>query len=154
MGMIDPALYWLMIGVMLFFLELAVPGFVLFFFAFGAMVTALVAWLTSISIALQLALFISVSLGSLFSLRNIIQSKLITPNSTAEEEEGEEKGEDVMQAIPGEKGVVSVTIAPPAEGRIKYSGAFWRATADEKIEEGEFVTIVGQKDLVIQVEKV
>ena len=62
--------------------------------------------------------------------------------------------EDVMRAVPGDKGVVSMTIAPPAEGRIKYSGTSWRASADEKIEEGEIVAIVRQKDLVIHVEKV
>jgi inner membrane protein len=48
-----------------------------------------------------------------------------------------------------------VTIAaPPAEGRVKYSGTSWRAIAEEEIEEGEIVTIVCQKNLVLQVEKV
>ncbi len=150
MGMIDPALYWLIIGVMLFFLELAVPGFILFFFALGALATALVAWLSPISLAWQLALFILASLVSLLGLRNVIQSKMMGSNSPTEEG----KDEDVMHAIPGEKGVVSMTIASPAEGRIKYSGTSWRATADEKIEEGEIVAIIRQKDLVIHVEKV
>jgi membrane protein implicated in regulation of membrane protease activity len=149
MGMIDPALYWLIIGVMLFFLELAVPGFILFFFALGALVTALVAWLSPISLVWQLGLFIAASLVSLLSLRNIIQKKLIAPASDAGDED-----EDVLLAVSGEKGVVSMTIAPPAEGRIKYAGTSWRAMADEKIEEGEIVTIVRQKGLIIHVEKV
>jgi membrane protein implicated in regulation of membrane protease activity len=149
MGMIDPALYWLIIGVMLFFLELAVPGFILFFFALGALVTALVAWLSPISLVWQLGLFIAASLVSLLSLRNIIQKKLIAPASDAGDED-----EDVLLAVSGENGVVSMTIAPPAEGRIKYAGTSWRAMADEKIEEGEIVTIVRQKGLIIHVEKV
>jgi membrane protein implicated in regulation of membrane protease activity len=149
MGMIDPALYWLIIGVMLFFLELAMPGFILFFFALGALVTALVAWLSPISLVWQLGLFIAASLVSLLSLRNIIQKKLIAPASDAGDED-----EDVLLAVSGEKGVVSMTIAPPAEGRIKYAGTSWRAMADEKIEEGEIVTIVRQKGLIIHVEKV
>jgi membrane protein implicated in regulation of membrane protease activity len=149
MGMIDPALYWLIIGVMLFFLGLAVPGFILFFFALGALVTALVAWLSPISLVWQLGLFIAASLVSLLSLRNIIQKKLIAPASDAGDED-----EDVLLAVSGEKGVVSMTIAPPAEGRIKYAGTSWRAMADEKIEEGEIVTIVRQKGLIIHVEKV
>ena len=149
MAMIDPALYWLIIGVMLFFLEMAVPGFILFFFGLGALVTALVAWLTQISIAWQLALFIAASLVSLLGLREGIQNKLFP----ASPKDGE-ADEDVMLAVPGDKGVVSMTIVPPAEGRIKYSGTTWRASADEKIEDGEIVAIVRQKDLVIHVEKV
>jgi membrane protein implicated in regulation of membrane protease activity len=150
MGMIDPALYWLIIGVMLFLLELAVPGFILFFFALGALLTALVAWLSPVSIALQLALFITASLVSLLSLRNVIQKKFISPPR----KEGESRDEDEELVNPGDKGVVSSTIIPPAEGRIKYSGTSWRAIADEKIEEGEIVSIVRRKDLVIHVEKI
>lgn len=152
MGMIDPALYWLIIGVMLFLLELAVPGFILFFFALGALLTALVAWLSPISIALQLALFITASLVSLLSLRNVIQKKIISPPPKEGENEDEDEDEDLV--TPGDKGVVSSTIIPPAEGRIKYSGTSWRAIADEKIEEGEIISIVRRKDLVIHVEKV
>jgi membrane protein implicated in regulation of membrane protease activity len=50
--------------------------------------------------------------------------------------------------------VVCNTIAPPTEGRIKYSGSTWRATADERIEEGEIIAVIRQKGLVIHVEKV
>jgi membrane protein implicated in regulation of membrane protease activity len=149
MGMIDPALYWLIIGVMLFFLGLAVPGFILFFFALGALVTALVAWLSPLSLVWQLGLFMAASLVSLFSLRNIIQKKPIAPASEVVDED-----EDVKLAVSGEKGVVSMTIVPPAEGRINYAGTSWRAIADEKIEEGEIVAIVRQKGLIIHVEKV
>jgi len=147
--MIHPALYWLIIGVMLFFLEMAVPGFILFFFGLGALVTAVAAWLAPISIAWQLVLFICTSLLFLFGLRKSIQNKFFAP--TAKDGEADE---DVMRAVPGDKGVVSMTIAPPAEGRIKYSGTSWRACADEKIDEGEIVTIIRQEDLVIHVEKV
>ena len=149
MGLIDPALYWLIIGVMLLFLEMAVPGFILCFFGLGALVTALAAWLTSIGIAWQLALFIAASLVPLISLRNIIQRKIAVPAPA-----GEEADDDVMPVVAGEKGVVSMTIAPPSEGRVKYSGTTWRAIADERIEEGEIVTIVRRKGLIIQVEKI
>lgn len=151
MGILHPGLYWLIIGVMLFFLELALPGFILFFFALGAIITALAAWLTPIDLAWQLGLFIVSSVGSLLGLRNIIQRRFLD----SPEVEGEEVDVDEsVIALPGEKGVVTVTIAPPAEGQIKYSGSFWRATADEEIEEGEIISIVKQRDLIIHVEKV
>jgi len=148
--MLDPALYWLTIGVILFVLEMLLPGFVLFFFATGAMVTALVAWLIpTTSIALQLGLFIVASLATLFSLRGVIQKRFF---ASVPVKEGEDV--DVQFAVPGDRGVVCNVIAPPAEGRIKCSGSTWRATAAERIEEGEIVAIVRQKGLVIHVEKV
>jgi membrane protein implicated in regulation of membrane protease activity len=150
---LDPALYWLIIGVLLLFLELALPGFILFFFGLGALITALAAWLIPLSIASQLALFIVASLLCLVALRKIIQRRF---NWGAEgaADGSSEVDEDRMQSISGEKGVVSTTIDPPAEGRIKYAGTYWRATAEERIEEGEIIVIVKQNDLVIQVEKV
>lgn len=149
METVDPALYWLIIGVMLFFLELALPGFILFFFGLGAMITAFVAWLFPVAISWQLALFIVASLVSLFTLRGMIQRRFF--DSGAEEEE---QDVDIATATPGDRGVVCMGIFPPAEGRIKYSGSFWRATADEKIEDGEIISVVRQDGLIIHVEKV
>ena len=148
---IDPALYWLMIGVMLLFLELALPGFILFFFGLAALITALVAWLTPIAIAWQLGLFIVSSLVTTFTLRNVIQRRFL---DSPKGEEGEDPDEDVILAVPGDRAVVGVSIKPPSEGRINYSGTSWRATADEMIEEGEIVAVVRQENLVIHVEKI
>ena len=148
---IDPALYWLIIGVMLFFLELALPGFILFFFGLAALVTAVVAWLTPLGIAWQLGIFIVSSVVSLMTLRDVIQKNIFKPKDVAA---GEEPDEDVLLAAPGDRAVVGIAISPPAEGRINYAGTSWRATADEKIEEGEIVAIVHQDNLVIHVEKI
>jgi len=153
MGIVDPALYWLIIGVMLLFLELALPGFILFFFGVGALITALATWLFPIAVSWQLALFIVASLLSLFTLRGLIQKRFF--DSAPKEGEGEEVGDrDVVMASPGETGVVCMGIYPPAEGRIKFAGTFWRATADEKIEDGETVAVVRQNGIVIHVEKI
>ncbi|MFT5697956.1 MAG: hypothetical protein ACI8ZB_000810 [Desulforhopalus sp.] len=151
MSMIDPALYWLIIGVMLFFLEMALPGFVLFFFGLAALITALVAWLTPIAIAWQLGVFIVTSVVSLLTLRDVMQKILFKPKDA---DTKEDLDEDVMFAVPGDRAVVGAAITPPAEGRIHYSGTSWRATADEKIEEGEIVAVVRQDNLVIHVEKI
>jgi len=79
------------------------------------------------------------------------QKNFLKPKDVAD---GEEPDEDVMLAAPGDRAVVGVAIVPPAEGRINYSGTSWRATADEKIDEGEIVAVVHQENLVIQVEKI
>ena len=148
MGIVHPALYWLLIGVILLFMELALPGFVMFFFGLGAIITSLVTWLTPLDIAWQLGLFIVASLASLALLRKMMQRMLFRSSP------GEVEDRDQMLAIAGERGVVSQAIVPPAEGRIKYGGSYWRATADEKITEGEIIVVVRQQGLVIHVEKV
>jgi inner membrane protein len=148
--MLDPAIYWLTIGVILFVLELVVPGFVLFFFAVGAMLSALVAWLIpTTSIAWQLGLFIAASLGTLLSLRGFIQKQFF---ASAPNKDGEDV--DMSFAVPGDRGVVCNTIVPPAEGRINYAGSSWRAIADEKIEEGAIVSIICRRGLIIHVKKI
>ncbi len=55
MGIVTAPLFWLIIGVMLLFLELAVPGFILFFFGVGALLTSLGAYLFHLSLSWQLA---------------------------------------------------------------------------------------------------
>lgn len=147
MGIVSAPLFWLIIGVILLFLELTLPGFVLFFFGLGALITSLGAYLFELNLSWQLALFIFASLISLFSLRNVIQKKIMQSSADIGDE-------DLVLISPGERGVVVSEIQPPAEGRIKYSGSSWRATADEKIDEGEIISIVSQKGLVVHVEKV
>ncbi len=147
--MFNPALYWLVIGLMLIFLALITPGITLYFFALGGLVTALVAWLTPVDIIWQLVLFMAVSLLPLFISRASMAEKTSAPV----EEDGRDSKETIASQI-DEKGVVAMTIVPPGLGRVKCSGKFWQAGADEKIEEGEIVLVVGQQGTVLQVEKV
>ncbi|MBW1636431.1 MAG: NfeD family protein [Deltaproteobacteria bacterium] len=146
MGVVTAPLFWLIMGVMLFFLELAVPGFILFFFGLGALLTSLAVYLFHLSLSWQLALFIIASLVALFSLRNIVQRQFIHPPA--------EEDLDIPLVTVGDRGVVTSRIDPPAEGRIRYSGTFWRAAAEEEIDEGEIISIVSQEGLIIHVERV
>ena len=52
---------------------------------------------------------------------------------------------------PGATGEVIEDIVPPAAGKIKYGGSFWRATADRPIRAGTVVTIVEKNNLSIRV---
>ncbi len=154
MTFLHPALYWVIIGVLLLLMELALPAFVMFFFGLSALIVALVTWLTHIDIAWQLTLFIVASVVSLLFFRRLfLRLSLFTAVKRGEDQIAE-PDDDAMLAVPGERAVVGVSIKPPAEGRISYSGTSWRATADEYIEEGEIVSIVRQDNLVIHVEKI
>lgn len=141
-----PGLMWLSIGVILFVMEMAVPGFVLFFFGVAAMITALGSYLFEWSVNIQLAVFLGASLISLFGLRSIVKKVLI--GDTLDE------GEDSILAKGGERCEVTTTIIPPAEGQVKFAGTFWRAQADEAIEAGTVVEVIHQKELLIHVKKV
>lgn len=146
MEITHPGLMWLSIGVLLFVMEMAVPGFVLFFFGLAAMITALGSYIFEWSLNLQLAVFLGASLVSLFGLRSIVKKVLI--GDTLDE------GEDSILAKGGERCIITATIVPPAEGQVKFAGTFWRAESDETIEEGSIVEVVQQKDLLIRVKKV
>jgi len=142
----NPALFWLSMGVLLFVMEMAVPGFVLFFFGLAAWITALGCYFFPLTLNIQLAVFLVASLLSLFGLRSVLKKVFM----------GDEKedGADSIMARGGEKCKVTAAIIPPAEGQIKFAGTFWRAEADENIAEGETVEIVRQQDLLIHVKKI
>jgi inner membrane protein len=145
MDISHPILIWFLAGIALFFTELFVPAFVLFFFAVGAWLTAALCWLMPINLNSQLLIFIVASLLSLFGLRRLTR-KVFRGDSLAGDK-------DSALARPGSHAVVVEAIRPPAEGKVKYSGTFWRAIADERIEEGEIVGIISQQGLLMRVQR-
>lgn len=142
MNFMDTGLFWLSIGVMLFIMEMVVPGFVLFFFGVGAWTTALVNWFYPISMATQIFLFAVVSLVSLVCFRGLIKGKFFS-NAEAEDLIIEEN----------DRAEVVKAIHPPHQGRVKYNGTLWQAEAEEAIEVGEIVRLVRRTNLVIHVKK-
>lgn len=146
MEITHPGLMWLSIGVLLFVMEMAVPGFILFFFGLAAMITAAGSYLFNWSLNIQLAVFLVASLISLFGLRSIVKKVMIGDKI--------DEGEDSILAKGGEHCTVTVAITPPGEGQVKFAGTFWRAEADEPIKEGAVVEVVYQEDLLIRVKKI
>ena len=140
-----PGLMWLSIGVTFFVLEMAVPGFILFFFGLAAWLTAIGCYFFPWSVTTQLSIFLVLSLACLFGLRGIVKKVFI----------GDKKTEDTdsILAKGGEKCEVTADIKPPAEGQIKFAGTFWRAEANEEITTGTIVEVIEQKDLLITVKK-
>ena len=137
-------LIWLLTGVVCFLLEMALPGFVIFFFGVGAWVTSIMCWLMPISLNTQLVIFLVASLVSLLTLRPLIRKTFLGDVT--------DEGGDVMVTT-GDTAEVVEDILPPAEGKIHYSGAQWRAVAEEVIEKGSIVTIVSQDGLCMKVIK-
>jgi len=143
---LSPAFCWFLAGTAFFVLELALPGFIIFFFGIGAWTTALAAYFLEVSVNGQLLLFLVVSLVSLLLLRNLLNT--IFAGTRKEEDEG-------IQTLPvGATAEVIQPIKPPAEGRIKYGGSLWLAVSREEIQTGEVVEILGQDGLLIRVKPI
>ncbi len=139
----SPVLIWFLFGITCFIIELALPGFVLFFLGIGAWCAAAVLAVINVPMTAQLLIFLACSLLSLILLR----SRLKPIFSGKSSEEADSVNVDSAPAT----GIVADAISPPADGRVKYGGSFWRATADEPVPEGTVVLIVEKKDLIIKV---
>lgn len=139
----SPVLLWFLVGIAFLVVELALPGFILFFFGLGAWCTALVIYFFDLSLSGQLMVFLAGSLVSLFLLRSWLHGVFIGATR---------KEDDSVNVEPqNTTGMVVEDILPPARGRVKYGGSFWQAEAGQPISAGTTVTILEQKDLLVQV---
>jgi membrane protein implicated in regulation of membrane protease activity len=140
---VSPVLAWFLLGILLFALELALPGMIVFFFGVGAWCAALAVFLLPLSLAGQLLVFLVTSLVALVLLRATVKKVFLG---------GKLEVDAMEQTIPaGATGEVIEDIVPPAAGKIKYGGSFWRATADRPIPRGTVVAIVEKNNLSIRV---
>jgi len=129
---------WFLAGVAFLLAELALPGFVLLFFALGAVAAALAAF-AGLSLGGQFVVFLAVSLAGMALLRRLFLRVFRGRTHSAAVEGG---GMDNQDA--GKTALVTRAISPGAPGEIKFRGSFWRAESGVAIPEGEIVLIVGQ----------
>ncbi len=139
--------FWIVAGIILLVLEIAVPGMVLVFLGAGALMVALLIWLGLIEtwVAAITTWFIS-SLVLLVGLRNFLYR--LMPGDT-------EQGASTDEDADAYGAVVEVveTIAPDSAGRIRYRGTTWQAAChDETLEAGSKAKIVYREDLIWIVE--
>lgn len=134
---ISAALVWFLAGVLFLVGELTTTAFVLVFFAAGCWLTALVVWVADIPFAGQIALFIFSSLVLLFTLR-----KYSLKTFRGDAKEGVD--DTFAATLIGKRGIVTKQIAPPQSGEVSAAGSFWRAVADQVIDEETPVRIENQ----------
>ena len=143
MPSISPILAWFLVGIAFFVFELALPGFIIFFFGIGAWCTALAVFLLDLSLSAQLGVFLITSLITLFLLRKYIQTVFIGTS---------QPDDPSVEARPvSDTGIVTEDIIPPARGKVKYGGSFWQAEAEVPIKSGETVKIIEQEKLEVKV---
>ena len=140
----SPILLWFLTGIAFFVIELALPGFIVFFFGLGAWCTALALYFFNPPLSGQLSIFLIASLLNLFLLRSWLRDLLIGAS--------QEQSDSVNMEPTSTTGVVTEDILPPARGKVQYGGTFWQAEADENISTGQVVTIVEQHNLLVKVQ--
>jgi membrane protein implicated in regulation of membrane protease activity len=128
-------LIWFLLGIGLAFLELFLPGFVIIFMALGCWIVAVVLLVWPLTLTHQVLLFIGGTIVSIALLRTWFM-KTFRGSSSDQAQGG-------LDDFPhGVHVQVVKKISPKANGRIKFRGTYWDASADQEIDEGETVEIV------------
>ena len=130
----SPSLIWFLVGVAFLISELIMPAFILIFFTVGCWIAAVVVLLIDIELTKQILVFLVSSLFLLFTLRKY--SLKIFRGKTQDEIDDHYSDSKI-----GKTAIVTKKITPNKLGEIKVMGSFWRATANEEIEEGRSVLI-------------
>jgi membrane protein implicated in regulation of membrane protease activity len=135
---------WAAIGLLFMGAEFFLPGFVIFFFGLGSLVTALLSWLLpglKSHITLQILLWLASSGLSLYFLRRYF-SKIFRGNVLPNEE----------SEYAGKTAVVLEAITPENPGRVRFHGTSWQAISyDESFAPGDTVEILKEENLTFVV---
>lgn len=139
--------FWLILGLLFLFLEFVIPGVILVFFGFGAILTAIGFWIGLLpTLEWQLAVFCVTSVVSLFLLRRYFSRYL--KGKVSQDKEFDNSAEFV-----GKLARVTQTISPGGDsGRVNFDGSEWKATADRTIEAGSMVAIKRMDNITFAVE--
>ena len=129
-------LVWAILGVLMTVSEFIVPGFVIFFFGAGALLTALLTWLLGGlegNYVFQILIWLASSSLSLALLR-----RYFAKSFRGSEYQGPRDDEVI-----GHRVKVIEAITPDEPGRVRFRGTSWLARSyDESYEAGETVEIL------------
>jgi membrane protein implicated in regulation of membrane protease activity len=145
---IEPELIWFLVGLVLLIMEFALPGLIIGFFGVGAWIVAIVclfsAYVTG-SINAQLIIFIISSVLSLLCLRKWLKGVFL--GHTGSKQDLKQNLEEFV----GQMAVVKEKIVPKLGGKVEFHGTNWEANADEEIETGTTVEIIGKDNITLKV---
>ena len=143
-----PELVWFGIGLLLLLMEIATPGFVIFFFGVGAWVVSLVCFITDISLNTQLILFLISSIVLLLILRHRLKTLFYGFISSEKN-----LSEDIQEYV-GRAAIVRSEIKGKIKGRVEFHGTNWDAVADDHIPVGTDVEIISKDNLTFKVKPI
>jgi membrane protein implicated in regulation of membrane protease activity len=142
-------LAWLSIGLILAALEILAPGFVVFWFGIGGVLTALLVLMGLLESAEAQWLFFFISSASLVGLWFGVLKKRFHPDESADSRD---------PTITGLHGRCTRRITPTVPGEVELYENFhglrtWQAESPETIEEGDEVTVADAKGIKLVVMK-
>jgi len=145
----NPTLVWFLLGLMLAFLEFAVPGVILIFFGVSAWVVAAATYFgLTTSIESQLLLFAITSILLIVLLRKWIKGKFYGHVSDVRDLA------DNLDEFTGKSVLVLKDVIPgKIEGEVEFKGAMWSAVSEEHIKNGEMATITDIDGITLKVRK-
>ena len=135
----NAAVIWFILGFVLFLLEFAVPGLILFFFAIGAWIVAILTFFFDISINLQLIIFLTSSVVTILLFRKSMKNFMWSRKNATE----------IEDEFIGKTGKAETSIGPGQNGKVDFKGTSWDAKSDDIIEKGENVTVVGNESILL-----
>lgn len=141
-----PVLSWFLFGIFCLVLELVMPGFFIFFFGLGAWCAALAGLVPHISMSAQILVFLVASIALLILLRAKFQKLFIGGARDVDTNDDFVPQGDLVEVVED--------IVPPAAGKVKYGGSFWRAVSARPVASGERVRVVAKNNLILTVEAV
>jgi membrane protein implicated in regulation of membrane protease activity len=142
-----PEIIWFIVGLLLVIAEFAIPGLIVIYFGFGAIMTAILCIPFDFSLNTQIILFVIFSLAALLLTRRYLKKVFTGTNRTTRNDI------DTENEYIGHKAIVIEPIDAGGEGRIEFQGSHWKATSKEFIEEGCRVVIVGHENLTMKVKR-
>ncbi len=135
----NPAVIWFIAGFILFILEFALPGFILFFFGVGAWIVALLAMVFDIPINVQLLIFLGASIVTILLFRKSMQKIILV----------KKKSSEIEDEFIGKIGRSETAITPGKNGKIYFKGTSWDAASEDVIGPDENVTIIGNESILL-----
>ena len=135
----NAAVLWFIAGFIFFLLEFAIPGLILFFFAVGAWIVAILSLFYDFSLNMQLIIFLVSSILTILLFRNWVK-KMIWSKKLPTELEDE---------FIGKTGKAETFIGPGQNGKVIFKGTSWDARSEDIIEPGQTVTITGNESILL-----
>jgi len=139
---LNAAVIWIIIGFVLFLLEFVLPGLILFFFAVGAWIVAILCLFLDLSINEQLIIFLISSVVTILLLRKWLSKILWKRKHSTELLEDEFLGKTAK---------AETAISPGQNGKVDFKGTTWQAASEDTIEKGENVIIIGNESILLLV---
>jgi membrane protein implicated in regulation of membrane protease activity len=135
----NAAVIWFVAGFIFFLLEFVVPGLILFFFAVGAWIVAILTLFMDLSVDAQLIIFLVCSVLTILLFRKWVKKIVWSGKSSSE----------IEDEFVGKAGKAETFIGPGQNGKVDFKGTIWDATSEDVIERGENIIVTGNDSILL-----